>query len=221
MNITIAIVEDNTTLRKRLQQELELFDDFEIAGAFATGEAAIKALKTWPPSRVPHVVLMDIALPGMSGVDATRQIRDAYPDTDIIMITVFEDDEWIFRSIQAGASGYLLKDDSPDSVATAIRDLRNGGAPMSRSIARKVLTSMRGSAPPAAQSTAQPGDAVLSDRELELLQGLVAGDSYTKLADKLFISPHTVRTHIKNIYKKLHVHTRATAVRAAIDRKLV
>ncbi len=219
MKIIIAIVEDNSTLRKRLQQELELFEDFEIAGAFATGEAALKALKTWPPSRIPQVILMDIALPGMSGVETTRVIRDEYPDIDIMMITVFEDDDWIFRSIQAGASGYLLKDDAPDSVASAIRELRNGGAPMSRTIARKVLAAMRG--PTSAATPAPQQDAGLSDRELELLQGLVAGDSYTKLAGKLFISPHTVRTHIKNIYKKLHVHTRATAVRAAIDRKLV
>lgn len=221
MRIIIAIVEDNTTLRKRLQQELELFEDFEIAGTFATGEAALKALKSWPPSRIPHIILMDIALPGMSGVEATRKIRDDYPDIDIMMITVFEDDDWIFRSIQAGASGYLLKDDAPEAVASAIRELRHGGAPMSRTIARKVLAALRGSGPSATPPSPPSESVGLSEREVELLQGLVAGDSYTQLAEKFFISPHTVRTHIKNIYKKLHVHTRATAVRAAIDRKLV
>lgn len=219
MTINVAIVEDNSTLRKRLQQELELFDDITLVGAYATGEAALNALKVFPPSKMPNVFLMDIALPGMSGVDTTAAIRDAYPDIDIMMITVFEEDQWIFRSIRAGATGYLLKDDSPDNVASAVRELHAGGAPMSRSIARRVIAAMREPIPEPSQSTQEKSN--LSAREQELLQGLAAGDSYTVLAEKLFISPHTVRTHIKNIYKKLHVHSRATAVRAAIERKLI
>lgn len=219
MPIRVAIVEDDTSLRKRFRQQFELYPDMKCVGAFATGEALLAALKSWPPSKIPHVVLMDIGLPGMSGIETTAAVKDVSDDIDVLMITVFEDEQRIFLSIQAGAMGYLLKDDAPDEIMDAIRELRAGGAPMSRAIARKVLAAMRQSvADP--RSKEQP-EANLTPREIELLQGLVAGESYSKLAERFFISPHTVRTHIKNIYKKLHVHTRATAVRAAIERKLV
>lgn len=218
MPINVAIVEDDTSLRKRFRQQFELYPEVRCVGAFATGEALLASLKTWEPSRIPHVVLMDIGLPGMSGIETTAAVKEFSDDIDVLMITVFEDEQRIFQSVQAGAMGYLLKDDAPDDIMEAIRELHNGGAPMSRSIARKVLAAMREPAP--ARPSNVP-DANLSDREVELLQGLVAGESHTRLADRLFLSPHTVRTHIKNIYKKLHVHTRATAVRAAIDRKLV
>ena len=219
MPIKVAIVEDDTSLRKRFRQQFELYPEMECVGAFATGEALLVSLKTWEPSRIPHVVLMDIGLPGISGIETTAAIKDFSDEIDVLMITVFEDEQRIFQSVQAGAMGYLLKDDAPDEIMEAIREVHGGGAPMSRLIARKVLAAMR--QPPPGEQMSVPDTSELSAREIELLQGVVTGDSYTKLAERFFISPHTVRTHIRNIYKKLHVHSRATLVRAAIDRKLV
>jgi DNA-binding NarL/FixJ family response regulator len=139
---------------------------------------------------------------------------------------VFEDETKIFHAIQAGAAGYMLKDDPIDAVGDGIRELFAGGAPMSQSIARTVLSFLRGknngaSKAPVGPTIREPVEFDLSERELELLQGLVQGETYQTLAKKFFISPHTVKTHIKNIYKKLHVHSRATAVRVALDRGLV
>jgi DNA-binding NarL/FixJ family response regulator len=168
---------------------------------------------------------MDIALPKMSGIDVTIALKELFPEIDVMMITVFEDEAKIFQAIQAGASGYLLKDDSPDKIVDAIRDLAKGGAPMSQSVARKVLnftrTKMEAISKTASTNNVSPVMFELSERERELLNGLVKGETYTSLAKLHFISPHTVKTHIKNIYKKLHVHSRATAVRVALERKLV
>ena len=227
MTMKIAIVEDNSTLRKRFEQQFALYKEIKVVGSYATGEAVLASLRKTPPSKLPDIVLMDIALPKMSGIEATIGLKELVPDVDVMMITVFEDEAKIFQSIQAGASGYLLKDDSTDRIVDAIRELQRGGAPMSQSIARKVLSFVREKpggyqTQPSTRSTnGNPTEFSLSDRETELLQGLVQGETYTTLAKKLFISPHTVKTHIKNIYKKLHVHSRATAVRVALEQKLV
>jgi DNA-binding NarL/FixJ family response regulator len=224
--IKVACIEDNSSLRKRFEEQFEFFDDIQLVATYATGESALSGLQKLPPSKTPDIILMDIELPGMSGIEATIAVRELFPNTEIMMFTVFEDEVKIFHAIQAGAAGYLLKDDPIEKVVEAIRELHAGGAPMSQSIARTVLSFLRGRDNAGAKNAAtpvvhEPLELNLSQRELELLQGLVQGETYQSLAKKLFISPHTVKTHIKNIYKKLHVHSRALAVRVALDRGLV
>ncbi len=225
--IKVACVEDNSSLRKRFEEQFSFFDDIKLVGTYATGEAAVNSLQRSAPSQLPSIILMDIELPGMSGIEATIAVKELFPEIEIMMFTVFEDEVKIFHAIQAGAAGYLLKDDPIEKVADAVRELAEGGAPMSQSIARTVLSFLRGKTRPAEKNNQavpivhEPVEFNLSERELELLQGLVHGETYQSLAKKLFISPHTVKTHIKNIYKKLHVHSRALAVRVALDRGLV
>ena len=192
------------------------YKDVLVVGSYATGEAVLNALKKLPPSRLASIVLMDIGLPKMSGIEATIALKGMFPEIDVMIITVFEDDSKIFQSIQARATGYLLKDDPPDRIMDALRELDRGGSPMSQSIARKVITFVREQSKSERTSAGRESSTdhtrlTLSTREVELLQGLVHGETYSSLSKKLFISPHTVTTHIKNIYKKLHVHSRATA----------
>jgi DNA-binding NarL/FixJ family response regulator len=225
--IKVALVEDNGSLRKRFKDQFSIHKDLDCVAVFASGEAAIDRLKKLPPSRIPEVILMDIGLPEMNGIETTIAVKELFPDVDVLMLTVFEDETRIFESIKAGASGYILKEESFDVIAEAIRELRRGGAPMSPSIAQKVLTLVR--TKPDRHSTglsnSRPGGGVvefdLSVREREILDEVVNGGSYVKIAQQLSISPQTVKTHLKNIYKKLHVHTRATAVRIALERRLV
>ncbi len=222
--IKVAFVEDNSSLRKRFEEQFEFFEDIKLVATYASGEGALSGLRKLPPSQIPDIVLMDIELPGMSGIETTIAAKELFPEAEIMMFTVFEDEVKIFHAIQAGAAGYLLKDDPIEKVVDAIRELHAGGAPMSQSIARTVLSFLReksvGNSKVSIPAPA-PVEFDLSERELELLQGLVHGETYQTLAKKLFISPHTVKTHIKNIYKKLHVHSRALAVRVALDRGLV
>jgi DNA-binding NarL/FixJ family response regulator len=224
MKINVILVEDTPSLRKRFTEMLSFYDDIELVDTFASAEAMLNGMNRFSPSSFPQIILMDIELPKISGIEATAIIKEKYPEIEIMMLTVFEDETKIFQALQSGASGYLLKDESADAIAEAIRELRNGGAPMSQSVARKVLTFFSGKQQReqrATLSVSPQAEFNLSEREIELLQGLVRGESYTTIAKKLFLSPHTVRTHFKNIYKKLHVHSKATAVRVAIDSKLV
>lgn len=224
--IKVAFVEDNASLRKRFEEQFEFFPDIKLIATYAAGETALSGLQKLAPSKKPDIVLMDIELPGMSGIETTIALKELLPEIEIMMFTVFEDETKIFHAIQAGAAGYMLKDDRIDDVADAIRELHAGGAPMSQSIARTVLSFLRkkNNGVPKLMpgpTIQEPVEFDLSERELELLHGLVQGENYQTLAKKLFISPHTVKTHIKNIYKKLHVHSRALAVRVALDRGLV
>lgn len=158
---------------------------------------------------------MDIGMPGMSGIEGVRLLKSVFPQVDVIMQTVYEDDERIFQSIIAGASGYLLKKTPPAKILEAIKDIREGGAPMSASIARKVLTMFQSPSP------LKSSEYDLSEREKEVLGGLVKGLSYKMIADQCFISIDTVRSHIKNIYEKLHVHSKGEAVAKAMRNRLV
>ena len=167
----------------------------------------------------PDIILMDIEMPKKNGVEATIEIKSKFPTLDIMMLTVFEDEEKIFNSIQAGASGYILKDEPFESIVKSVKELYDGGAPMSNSIAKKVLSFIKFNNSRSEKKDNQfDPELILTTRELELLDGLVKGGSYTSLAKELFISPHTAKTHIKNIYKKLHVHNRAEAVRARLGK---
>jgi DNA-binding NarL/FixJ family response regulator len=223
MPITIALVEDNETLRRRFIERFRFFDDVELVLAAGSGEAFLGRLRELSTDRHPQVVLMDIELPGISGIVTTARLKEAWPDIEVMMLTVFEDEDRIFDSIRAGASGYLLKDATTDAIVGAVLSLMKGGAPISPAVARKMLGYVRsgdGEAP-RPQDGEPSATFELSDRELEILQLVVQDDLETVIADRLHISPHTVRTHIKNIYKKLHVHSRASAVRVAFEHNLL
>ena len=153
---------------------------------------------------------MDVELPGLNGIAGVKKLKPQMPETDFIMLTIKQDDETVFNSICAGATGYLIKDTPPSELLQSIKEVRNGGAPMSANIARQVILSFHSNKP-----------SPLSDRETEILKLLSQGMNYRSVADKIFLSPHTVKTHIKNIYQKLHVNSRAEAVRKAIEDNLI
>lgn len=202
MPITIAIVEDNEQLRGTLARVLNRTEDFQCVSQFGNAEDALKAL----PQERPSVVLMDINLPGMNGVECVRQLKQLCPETQVIMLTVYEDTDNIFNALAAGATGYLLKRTPRAELIEAIRDVLKGGSPMTTHIARKVVQSFQ--RPVAA---AQPAEE-LSPREKEVLDCLAQGFLYKEIADKLGIGYETVHTYIRRIYEKLQVRTRTEAV---------
>ncbi len=203
--IHIAIVEDDNEIRQTLQLILDGSAGFACKFAFADAESAIASIPDLPVD----VVLMDIDLPGKSGIEATRELRKRIGEIDFIMLTVQSDDDSIFESLCAGASGYLLKDTNPADLLVHIKEVHEGGSPMSSQIARRIINSFR------------IIDNPLSDRETEVLKLLSQGLNYKDVAETMFLSPHTVKTHIKNIYSKLHVNNRAEAIYKAIKQKLI
>jgi len=202
MPITIAIVEDNDQLRGTLVRVLNRAEGIQCVSQFANAEDALKAL----PQEKPNVVLMDINLPGMNGVECVRQLKQLCPTTQVIMLTVYEDTENIFNALAAGATGYMLKRTPRAELLEAIRDVLKGGSPMTTHIARKVVQSFQRSVA-ATQSTEE-----LSPREKEVLDCLAQGFLYKEIAEKLGISYETVHTYIRRIYEKLQVRTRTEAV---------
>lgn len=203
MPITIAIVEDNDQLRGTLARVLNRTEDFQCVSQFGNAEDALRAL----PQEKPSVVLMDINLPGMNGVECVRQLKQLCPETQVIMLTVYEDTDNIFNALAAGATGYLLKRTPRAELIEAIRDVLKGGSPMTTHIARKVVQSFQR---PIAAAT-QPAEE-LSPREKEVLDCLAQGFLYKEIADKLGIGYETVHTYIRRIYEKLQVRTRTEAV---------
>lgn len=197
----IAIVEDDTQIRNLLQQYLNRQRDFSCLLAFDSVENFRKQLNS---DTKPDVLLMDIGLPGMSGIDGMKLIKRDYPDIDIIMLTVYNDPDKIFNSLCAGATGYLLKNTPLEEIREGIELLSRGGSPMSPQIARKVVAFFSAEK----KSVQSP----LSDKENEIVIALVDGLSYKLIADRLNISIETVRFHIKNIYRKLHVHSKAEVI---------
>lgn len=200
--IKIAIVEDNNALRSSLES---LFSRTEGIRCVASLNNLLNVISEIGSTR-PDIILMDIGLPNISGIEGVRTVKTHYPAILILMFTVFEDDDNIFDAIRAGASGYLLKKTPPAEIVEAVRELYRGGAPMSSSIARKVIQSFQG----APSTTVE--DYQLTVRENEILYSLVDGLSYKKIADKYCVSISTIRTHICNIYSKLHVNSKAGAV---------
>jgi DNA-binding NarL/FixJ family response regulator len=201
MDITVAIVEDDPRTRSTLESLLEISEGFVCLGCFGSGEDALEGI----PGLHPQVVLMDINLPGMSGVECVRQLKSACPEIQVIMLTVYDDADRIFHALQMGASGYLLKRSSSDDILRAILEVREGGAPMSSYIARKVVQSFRTPAP--AEGTGE----VLTKRENEVLAHVARGCSNKEVAEALGISTETVRGYLKTIYSKLHVRGRMEA----------
>lgn len=207
--INVAIVEDDDSIRHSLARILDGSPGYRCSHEFSNAEDGLKGL----PLNPPDVVLMDIGLPGISGIEATRLLREALPGTDVVMLTVMDDDDAVFNSLCAGATGYLIKSMPPGQLLQSIDEVFRGGSPMSASIARRVITSF--------QSSVSPEGALLTRREREILEHLCNGENYRLIAEKLFISGHTVRTHIKNIYEKLQVTSRAQAVRKALKERLI
>ena len=201
-NITVSIVDDEADLREHIAGYLAAAGNVSCKSAYASAEEALEHL----PQDKPDVILMDINLGGMDGIECVRRLTARMPEAQVVMLTVFEDSEKIFRALAAGASGYLLKRLSPRKLLEAIEEVCGGGSPMSASIARKVVQSFK---------TIQPrGDETvdLSQRERAVLDGLAEGLAYKQIADQLGVSIHTVRNYIRRIYEKLHVQSRTEAV---------
>jgi DNA-binding NarL/FixJ family response regulator len=202
MNISVGIVEDDALLRKSLARLVGDAKGMQCLAACSSGEEAVKKL----PLLQPQVVLMDLNLPRMPGTECIRRLKELSPATQVIVLTVYEDSEHIFRALKAGASGYLLKRSEPDEVLEAIRNAHAGGAPMSSHVAQRVVRSFHEPAPKGLDTTA------LTEREKEILTLLSQGFANKELADKLQISVPTVRTHLRHIYEKLHVRSRSEAI---------
>ena len=202
MKKSVIIVEDDRGLREQLVKILGTAADIKCLGAFVSAEEALPQIL----ENNPDVVLMDIKLPGMSGIQCVAEVKKNFPDMQIIMVTVYEDSERIFRALKAGANGYLVKSSPPEQLLAAIRDVYTGGAPMSSHIASKVVKHFHlvGNSPREAEN--------LSPREREVLKLLAQGFIYKEIGDKLNIGTETVRTYVKNICQKMHVRSRLEAV---------
>lgn len=197
----IGIVEDSRTTREGLRTIIDLSPDYHCVGAFETAEDALRLL----PKQAPDVVLMDIQLPSMSGIECVAQLKRLLPEVLVIMVTVYEDPDRVFSALRAGASGYLLKRSAPDEVISAIREVQSGGAPMSGEIARKVIQYFRD------QSATVVEVDNLTAREKEVLELVAHGFNNKEVAGRLHVTVDAVRWHLKHIYAKLHVHSRTEA----------
>jgi DNA-binding NarL/FixJ family response regulator len=206
-NITrVLIIEDDDIIRESFVSIINSSEKFLCIADYDTCEDAIKNLT----EDSPQIILMDIGLPGISGIEGTRRIKRGYPKVDIIIVTVHDDDEKVFDALCAGASGYLTKNVNPDRLLESLGEVLRGGAPMSTNIAKMVIRSFQ-----------RNNDSPLTSRETEVLQQLARGKSYTMIADDLHINKETVRTHIKNIYQKLNVNSKAEALEKASKDRLI
>ncbi len=206
MSHKIIIIEDNKMVSEAFTLLLSIRDDFEVVNTYTNCEEAIKNLK----NDQPNVVLMDIDLPGMSGIDGTKKIKKLSPKSDILIITVFENGKTVFDALCAGASGYLTKNSDQHRLLNAIDEVIKGGAPMSSKIARMVV-----------QSFQKNSNSPLTERETEILSQIAEGKSHTSIADQLFISKETVKYHIKNIYIKLQVNNKADAIKKGNEERFI
>lgn len=214
--IRIAIVDDNSFLIKTIQEKLSFFDDFAIKFTAVNGQELLDKLDK---SHAVDLILMDIEMPLMNGIDATYQVKQKYPQIKIIMLTVFDNDENIFKSIKAGADGYFLKEVNPQELYNGIHETLNGGAAMTPSIALKTLKLLR---EPVSFDDAQATEEVtLTAREIEVLEQLSKGLKYNAIAENLFLSAGTIRKHVENIYNKLQVHNKLEAIQKAKNNKLI
>jgi DNA-binding NarL/FixJ family response regulator len=204
--IAVAIVEDDDDIRAGLAKLIDRTKGFSCVCAYRDCETALPEIA----NDKPDVVLMDIQLPGMSGIAGVQRLKEILPATDIIMLTIHDDDELVFQSLCAGATGYLVKNTKPAKILEAIRDVHEGGAPMSSNIARMIVSSFR-------RTTQSP----LSPREKDVLAQLCKGHSYKMIAEALFLGEETVHSHIKSIYQKLQVHSKSEAILKALHESLV
>ena len=209
MSITLVIVDDLPEVREGLNQFISLNAEFRVLDTFSTAEEALYEL----PRLKPDIVIMDISLPGMNGIECIRQVKDKSPDTQFMMFTVYENDEKVFEALKAGASGYLLKNTGLVQMVEALKELYDGGSPMSANIARKLVTLFREKEKDASELE------LLTKREYELLQLLAKGLLYKEIAPQLNISINTTKQHIHNIYEKLHVQNRTEALNKVFGKK--
>ena len=210
MTISVCIVDDNKDIRSALEQIIMMAEGYTLAGSFADAESALQKI----PALQPNVVLMDINLgDGESGIDCVRQLKPQFPEILFMMCTIYEEDEKIFEALKAGANGYILKKTAPGKLLDALRELYEGGAPMSSQIARKVVNAFQAKPADAPDTnTAVRTINILSNRENEILELLSRGMLYKEIAGKLFISQETVRKHVYHIYEKMHVNNRVEAI---------
>lgn len=206
----IAIFEDNKKFRESLEFVIVTSNDMELCGSFED----TSRLQQRMDALLPDVVLMDINIPGKNGIEAVKEIKEHFPQIQVCMQTVFEDADKIFASLCAGASGYILKNSAPEKILQAIREVAEGGSFFTPSVAKKVLQNFQ-------QHPLQAEYIQLTEKEKEVLKYLVEGLSYKMIADKVFLSFHTVHTHLRHIYEKLHVNSKGEAINKAIKNKLV
>jgi DNA-binding NarL/FixJ family response regulator len=217
----IAIVDDKQINRTTVKEKLTAYREIELVLEAKNGHDFLEQLKHLPKEKHPQVVLMDLEMPIMNGIQTIDQATVAYPDIKFIVLTVFEDDEKIFEAIKAGAGGYLLKDDSAVNIIDAITNVvEYNGIPMSPSIARKTMELLRHAPAPVAADK-EKTESILTEREMEILKEMVTGKNYKAIGEKLFISPLTVRKHTANIYEKLHVNSRAQIINLAHKNKWI
>jgi DNA-binding NarL/FixJ family response regulator len=221
MKINIAIVDDSTQNRLFLAEQMKYSEEINICFTAKNGIDFLEQMKALPANLHPSIVLMDIEMPEMRGTEAVKYGRQIYPDLRFLMLTVFDDDEKIFEAIKNGASGYLLKDEKTSTIIDHIQQLQEiGGAPMSPTIARKALSLLSRSDLKETGPVQQKDiSSKLSERERDVLKLLVEGKDYKAIAEKLFLSTHTIRKHIANIYEKLHVSSKAQIINMALQSK--
>ncbi|RMD48500.1 MAG: DNA-binding response regulator [Ignavibacteria bacterium] len=211
--IKVVIIEDNHTIREGLAALINGTEGYSCVGAYPSCEKFFSAL----PTLEIDVALMDIALPGMNGIEGVKKLKELRPEVSTLMLTIYEDNKVVFDALCAGACGYLVKKTPPIRLLEAIKEVYEGGSPMSSHIARQVITLFQKTQ---SKSTGE-NESELSDREKDVLNGLAEGNNYQEIAEKMFISVDTVRHHIRNIYKKLHVHSQSQAVAKAIRKGLI
>ncbi|MCH9659395.1 MAG: response regulator transcription factor [Bacteroidetes bacterium] len=216
MSIKLAIVDDNTFLIHAIKEKLSFFEDVTIKHTSLNGTELLQKLED---NHVLDIILMDIEMPVLNGIETTSIVKQKFPQIKIIMLTAFDNDEHIFNAIKAGADGYLLKEIDPQGLYNGIKETLNGGAAMNPSIAMKTLKLLRN--PESIKNEKDKEEISLSKREVEVLEQLSKGLSYTAIADNLFLSPSTVRKHIENIYKKLQVHSKIEAVQKAKNHNII
>lgn len=218
MKIRIAVIDDNNFLIKSVKEKLSFFEDISIS---FTANNGLECMDKLDENRQIDLILMDIEMPKQNGIEATALVKQKYPQIKIIMLTVFDDDENIFKAIQAGADGYLLKDTEPQALYEAITQTLEGGAVMTPSIAMKALNLLR--SPLAEEADADEAEETikLTSREVEVLEQLSTGLPYTSIAENLIVSPSTVRRHIENIYQKLQVHSKTEAIALAKKKRFI
>lgn len=217
--ILLGIVDDKLVNRKTIRRNIDGCSDMRIVLEAGNGSDFMEKMQLMPEEERPNVVLMDLDMPVMGGIDAIAVGTIKFPNTRFLVLTVFDDDEKIFEAIQAGASGYLLKDDAATELHQAVREaMIYNGAPMSPAIARKTMSWLKTLSSPVTDTAA---NSILSEREMDIIRQMVEGHDYKAIAAKLFISPNTVRVHIRKIYEKLHINSKAQAVQIAYKNKWI
>src|SRR5215213_2869410 len=209
--INVVIIEDERDIREGLGMLINYTDGFECNGKYGSMEEALAGIR----HRTPDIVLSDIGLPGMDGIDGVRLIKEKFPEMTILMLSVYQDDDRIFHALCAGAGGYLLKKTPPAKILESLREAVAGGAPMSPEVARKVITIFRDFSPP------EKVEYDLTPHEIRILKLLVEGHSYKTAAARLNVTPSTISFHLKNIYEKLQVHSKSEAVAKALQYRLI